>query len=116
MRRAFTAIIVAAIASASMVGSAFAYPIDDDPVRMAMAPGDRVSFVHEGPMCWRWSRNDNGRPRAIIVQGERRERGAPCRGARTAIVRLPWDSTEEAHWINIWATPGKVHVMVMHYD
>lgn len=112
MRKTITAIVIAAIAATSMMGTAQARP-DDDPYRLGVRYGERIGIPHEGPMCWRFNQGPRGRWRAVIVQGERAERGAPCRGPRTAIVKLPWGIQEDA--IRVWTTDGHVWLITLRY-
>ena len=76
-------------------------------VRVTWATG--VAVEHDGPVCWNFRFNQvTGRPLAIVKAGSRAYRGAPCRGERILVAKLPWYIHEDG--VGVYQLPGLVLV------
>lgn len=110
MTRAVAVIVIALAVLTAAVGTAAA----DEPYRLGLRYGERIGIPHEGPMCWRFAQGPRGRWRAVIVEGHRPERGAPCRGPRIAIVRFPRGVQEDG--VRVWTRQGRIWVFALGPD
>lgn len=103
------ACVLAMLVLVGCVGS-----VSAEPHRLGIRYGERIAFPHDGEHCWNWKRNRNGRPVAVIRDGLRAYRGAPCRGELIARVRLPWRSHEDN--VRVFAANDRVYVFTLRHD
>lgn len=111
MRRIIAVIIIAVALLAPAQASATP---EQPPHRLALRWGERIAFPHDGPHCWDFRLNRNGRPIVVIKDGERAYRGAPCRGPVIARLRMPWRIMEDE--VNVFVANEHVYVFTLRRD
>jgi hypothetical protein len=104
-------VLAVLLGALTMAPSAAAAPNPSAPVHR-LADGDAVAVAHSGPYCWHYRAHTSGRRVAVLIDGTRAQRGAPCRGAVIARVILPRYSHEDS--LTVFAMGGAIHVLAQH--
>ena len=116
MKRILTVAIAIFMLVLLALPAAAVRPAIDYPIRMHLKYGEgaRISFPHDDTWCWNLRENKRGRWVAVVRDGYRAYRGAPCRGDRLATFVLPRGIMEDQ--INLFQRNGLITIFILRYD